>query len=363
MPSLIAAGLALGLLLGMLEWWARRRFPRKERMPRGLFSPHPELGYVLTPGFCGSSSLGVEYRINSQGLRDREREGGPGSRRVVAVGNSYAMGAGEDFDQTFLALLERSLKCDVVKAGVGGYGTRHELVFYRECCRTYRPEVVLLLFAVATDFRNNLAQTRGVVRRGRLLPSYHQALLKVLLERHCALYVALMRFSRRGRLGALLSRLGLVRGAYPQQVAMLRRQYGEYQQRALDQTLAALKGFAHTCREDGCRLAVCLVPDRLQVEEEQLGAILRDLDLPPDELEAAKPNRLLAEFCAAEDLHCLDLLPLFRGMAARGQSPYRGGDIHWNLAGRAAAAQEVAQGLRFLLSPDPLRLREEPAGI
>jgi len=123
------AGLAL-LALAALEWLARRLTPQKEVLPRGLFSNHLQLGYVFTPGFVGRSNCGVEYRINSLGLRDRERDYlQPGGRRVLALGNSFAMGAGEAFADTFLAKLEDELRrrdgeCEVVKAGIGGYGTR-----------------------------------------------------------------------------------------------------------------------------------------------------------------------------------------------------------------------------------------------
>jgi hypothetical protein len=352
MTGLLFALGAAALGLAGAEVLARRRVPRKEGMPRGLFSPHPELGYVLTPGFSGRSSLGIEYRINGQGLRDRDRSGlaAGGRPRVLALGNSYAMGAGEEFAQTFLALLEERLwqlagPCEVVKAGIGGYGTRHELAYYREFGRQYRPGIVLVLFALATDFRNNLAQKRGEVRRGRLVPAYRQNPLKVLLEGHSSLYVALMRASRRGRLGAWLARRGLVKTAYPQQVSMLRREYGEAQQLALDQTLSALEGFAQTTRAEGCQLVLCAVPDRLQVEPAYLRSFLAGLRLSPREVDLEKPNRILAEFCVAQGAAFIDLLPLFRTLAARGESPYRQGDIHWNLAGRQAAAEEVAARL------------------
>lgn len=358
MVELLLGSVAAALvLLGALEWRARRRIVRKERMPQGLFSPHPELGYVLTPGFDGRSSLGIQYRINSHGLRDWERDytlTGEGLR-LLALGNSYAMGAGEIFEQTFLALLEQRLcqltgPCEVVKAGIGGYGTRHELMYYREFGRNYHPAIVLVLFAVATDFRNNLTERRGMVRQGRLVPAYRQNALKVTLEYHSSLYVMLMRASRRGRIGGWLARLGLVKTAYPQQVSMLCRDCGREQEFVLSQTLKALNEFAEITRKDGCQLVLCAVPDRLQVETEYLSTFLTGLKMNRDDVDLGKPNRILAEFCASQGAMFIDLLPLFRIMDAQGESPYRPGDIHWNLAGRQAAAEMVASRLESLLS-------------
>ena len=148
---------AVGAGAAVLEWLEYRATPQKEVPLRGLFSNHPGLDCVFNPGFIGRSNCGIEYRINSLGLRDSARDFlQPADRRVLALGNSFAMGASEDFASSFLVELEEALgrtgSAEVVKAGIGGYGTRSEWGYYRVFGRRYRSQVLVVLFFLGTDF-------------------------------------------------------------------------------------------------------------------------------------------------------------------------------------------------------------------
>lgn len=343
--------IAGGIFLAALEGLARRAIRPKERLPRGLFAAHPTLGYVLNPGFCGRSTSGIEYRISSLGLRDCERAylEQTGKKRLLALGNSFAMGAGEAFAETFLVLLEAELRradegLEVVKAGVGGYGTRHELLYYQEFGRRCHPAAILVLFSIATDFRNNLAALRGQVRDGRLVPAYRHHRAKKFLEGHSSLYLLLME-SLRGceAIATRLNRLGLIRTAYPQHVSMLCREYGTDQRRALAQTLDALAGFVEAGRQAGCPVILCAIPDKLQVDDGYFARYIARLATPPEHYDREKPNRLLEDFCAAHGVVYIDFLPRFRELRAQGDEVYLKGDIHWNLRGRRSAAEFAAR--------------------
>lgn len=321
---------------------------------------------MFTPGFVGRSNCGVEYRINSLGLRDRERDYlQPGGRRVLALGNSFAMGAGEAFADTFLAKLEDELRrrdgeCEVVKAGIGGYGTRHELGYYREFGRRYKARAVLVLFFVGTDFRNNMAERRGRVHKGKLVPTYPYSRLNRFmkyLETHSGLYNAMLYVLRSNDfVRGALHRRGLIRCAYPQHVSMYRRDYGDDQQLSMEQTLAALGDFKRACAEDDCQFLLCVVPDRLQVEDEYFARYIGWLGERPDAFDREKPNRLLTDYCRAEGIPSIDLREDFRHLRSGGERVYLDHDIHWDEAGRAAAVRSVAPRLDAMLgAADPVR--------
>jgi lysophospholipase L1-like esterase len=121
--------------------------------------PHARGNYI------GPRPWPVEFEgkvnINSMGLRGPELSEVPdGGYRILVLGDSYVAGFEVDDDQTFSAALERQLTeelgvpVQVVNAGVRGYGTDQELLYYRERGRKLKPDLVILSIAF-NDFRNN----------------------------------------------------------------------------------------------------------------------------------------------------------------------------------------------------------------
>ena len=96
----------------------------------------------------------------------------------------------------------------MVKAGIGGYGTRSEWGYYRVFGRRYRSQVLVALFFLGTDFGNNVADRRGRVHNGRLVPTYPYCRLncpmKFLETRsvlyNAALYLVRCKYAVRGAL-------------------------------------------------------------------------------------------------------------------------------------------------------------------
>jgi hypothetical protein len=348
----LVALLFIGIAIGVLEWRLRRHYVAKEELPRGLFVAHPTLGYMLNPGFCGRSNRGIEYRVNELGLRDYERTyvRDTDNRRILALGNSFAMGMGESLDEMFLTQLERHLRwrdqsIEVVKAGVGGYGTRHELTYYREFGERFAADMVLVLFFTGTDFRNNLTETRATVRSGLLVPTYKHSKIDGILERHCRLFSYVCREVRHTWLGKrVLAPLGFVKLAYPRHVAMLKKDYGEVECHAVRETKVALNGFARLCRERQSRLVLCVVPDKLQVQDDYLTEYTKSLG----EVTLYDPNRpsqILEDICRELSIDCIDLLPQSRWLYGRGEKLYLDGDIHWSDSGRRLLSLVLAEAL------------------
>ena len=125
-------------------------------------------GYALRPGFEGQFQQegGSYVRINSDGLRDRERAKTKpaGAVRIAVLGDSFTEAMHVPLEQTFCYALERKLpecnafagkQVEVINFGVSGYGTALELLTLRQKVWDYSPDVVLLVFTTYNDFYDN----------------------------------------------------------------------------------------------------------------------------------------------------------------------------------------------------------------
>lgn len=150
--------------------------------PKDLYENHPVFGYRLRPGARGTArslEFSFDIAVNSQGLRDIERasyDKPDGVFRILGLGDSFAMGHGVAYEEMFYTLLEKSLqkeygvsKVDIIKAGTGGWGPVHELVYFEEEGIKYKPDLVLLAF-FENDFIDEKSGSlgEGVVRDGYL---------------------------------------------------------------------------------------------------------------------------------------------------------------------------------------------------
>jgi hypothetical protein len=118
-----------------------------------------------------------EIRINSRGIRaDREipYKKPPGERRVLLLGDSFALGHDATLEETFLYQMRDELASragiDVVpiNMGVSGFGTAEELITLREEGLRYAPDLVVVAWH-STDLEDNVRSSLFALdRSGRL---------------------------------------------------------------------------------------------------------------------------------------------------------------------------------------------------
>ena len=130
-----------------------------------LLVPHSDFGYFHEPdrrveysfwevaGTAGAHDI----RINAQGLRDGDRSytKPAGTRRLLVLGDSIVFAAQVPQADRFTDLLQSELgsgdpggSYDVINAGVDGYGTGNELLYFRHEGFRYQPDVVILTFCI-----------------------------------------------------------------------------------------------------------------------------------------------------------------------------------------------------------------------
>src|SRR5262249_32490711 len=95
--------------------------------PRFLFQADAESGYTLRPGFHGREmapgrEFDVPVAVDANGLRDH-RHVAAARPVVVVLGDSMTYGEGVTSDETWTAVLERTLGARVYDGGVPGYGS------------------------------------------------------------------------------------------------------------------------------------------------------------------------------------------------------------------------------------------------
>jgi hypothetical protein len=113
--------------------------------------PDLKLGFVHAPN-TRAFLMGVDVRISSQGLRDREYlyAKPAGVFRVLMLGDSTVLGWGVKAEDTAAKVLERELGggFEVINTGVGNYGTVQEFTYYKTYGRLFHPDLVILQYFI-----------------------------------------------------------------------------------------------------------------------------------------------------------------------------------------------------------------------
>jgi lysophospholipase L1-like esterase len=142
----------------------------------------PLLGWAHQPGQEGifeTKQFRTFVRINENGLRDREHtyERQNEIQRILVLGDSFAWGYGVEESERFSQRLEEMLDVEVINAGVSGYSTDQELLWYRTEGIKYETDIVLLVVA-GNDVGDNDRQLvstiyykpKFVIEDGQLVP-------------------------------------------------------------------------------------------------------------------------------------------------------------------------------------------------
>jgi len=154
--SLVIAAFGLELLTrfvvddGMqfdLEMWKYARDVKQ-------VAADPLIGHEHAPN-RQARLMGVDFRTNAQGLRDREYsfERVPGKLRIAMLGDSLTVGWGVPVEDTFAKRIERmyaaaGIDAEVINFGVGNYNTVQEVQAFLATGHRYRPDVVVLNYFV-----------------------------------------------------------------------------------------------------------------------------------------------------------------------------------------------------------------------
>jgi hypothetical protein len=297
----------------------------------------PELGWKLAPShsmtFRGAH-FAVRVTHNAEGLRDRHYDYArtPGRRRILVLGDSVVWCWGVEQDDCFTERLERALgDTDDINAGVPGWSTAQELLFYEREGRRYGSDTVVLVIAPNDPDDNvdprgpRFRLEDGVLRHDTAPPPRRHAALHEWLQHHSRLFVWL------DYVGPAL-RKQLHVGAEEHEAAPPAAVHADTGgdtpapgPRPTPATWPLAEALFDRLRTDvtadGARLVVML-----EMMDEHRRAWLRD-------------------FWAARGVPCVELAPLFLAVEARGQRVRLVGDPHLDAPGQAIMADELRRVL------------------
>jgi len=143
---------------------------RPLRADRHFFFEHDELlGWRHRPGAIALFKDAI-VRINAAGLRDDELPGEqPKDWRLLFLGDSQTFGDGVTAEDTFVQRLERQHRSvHAINAGVIGYGTDQEVLYFERDGLKYAPNVTIV-GVNAYDLRDNISTQ---VRSGYVKPRF-----------------------------------------------------------------------------------------------------------------------------------------------------------------------------------------------
>jgi lysophospholipase L1-like esterase len=263
--------------------------------PERTVNPHFDWGkrgefWRFRPGARWKTSVGEHpVSINSHGLRDREvGPPEPGTFRILVLGDSVTFGHGVAVGDTYVRQLEQRLaerqpRITVLNAGIPGWSTHQQHIFYQEHTAELAPDLVLVGFVL-----NDVTEIHGGLIR--IDPERQAALFRTLgwLARHSATVAAVKRAYE------------TLRNPEQRQI----REIGELAtrpdnpevQQAMELAVGELRALVALARARGHAFGLVVFPFRFQFLVEGLDA----------------PQRRLRRFAEEEGVPFLDTLPLLR---------------------------------------------------
>jgi lysophospholipase L1-like esterase len=347
--------------LALAECSVRALWPQ----PLG-FSYLNEDGFILhvpnREGEYRRDDFRARVRINSTGFRGDEFAipKPAGTFRIVALGDSFAEGMQVHDEETFAALLEASLTTperpvEVANLGVSGYGTSQELALLRVFGPRLEPDLVIVFFCLANDVRNNLQSDLCRWQDGRLecrLPERPspRRLALAHLRGQIATRSHLFQLLRAATASPVFQQIG-VRAPVPPEstpempfgIDLYRATPPAYLADGLALTRETLRELAARAADLGAETWLVLLPIREQIWDRKWNELAATAPEPPLRDGPQRPLRAIA---AEIGMPVVDLYQAFRDHNGAGETLYWPIDGHFDAAGHALTAREVADALR-----------------
>jgi hypothetical protein len=284
------------------------------------------------------------------------------TRRVLILGDSFVFGVGLDAGERFSDVLGRALPADVevINAGVPGWGTDQEMLFYESSLRRLQPDVVVLTFLGQNDVVNNglrgplieVGTKPRFVCEGDLLrmePPTPPARLsfaaksKRILRKSRLLLFIKRRFDMREYQHHAVEDPRFVTHGYEanrhlSHWSVYDVRGGEAIDGAWCVTERLLERLAADCREDSAELVVLAFPSQVEVDEPWRDEMMKRTGVDPANMDFALPYRRLAAFCAARGIEYHYPIDEFHAAAPK-EPLYFEHDAHPNVAANALAAE------------------------
>lgn len=314
----------------------------------------------LTPHRSVRGTIG---HANSHGFRDKERrfERRSNVPRIVALGDSLTYGAGVQYDETFVALLEGGLQvrfpgAEVINLGVPGWELPQEFHLLKDYGVRFQPDLVLLNLFVGNDIekRRGAFREEPFVVAGRSFyvhttgNRWHDTLgqdrwflyhnlnyLGTMLGLHIRRWIGDDE-PRTDFEPPLRTRTGYLK-ELDERTDIYLKEYLADTQVSWDRAKKTLNEIREFLAQTDIRFLIVLIPDHIQVDQVLQSEYLRAIGVSRDRYDFRKPQRLLQEWCHSAAVPCANLLPVLTQDSEPARL-YFLTDLHWTADGHRVAA-------------------------
>jgi len=335
----------------------------------------PLMGWVNKPlknegvHFEYAPSLFFHVTHNSLGLRGKETgyEKRPGTRRILFAGDSYFWGYGVSDAEVLTEVLQRALppSYEVLNGGTIGYGTDQEFLWLKNEGLRYRPDIVIFGFSAANDLveiatsvayftpkpifvfeGNDLAlknvpvpRTEQADRKSLGSPRTAFGKLKQFLRYHTHTYpFVAARLNSRPDWRDFFVTVGLA-DEYMQEIGDV-PVITNPPQDVMDVAQQLILDARKISEEAGAQFVLVFIPDKERAPD---GKIRVEAVKESASADNSALSSLFSEFAGKYKVHYLDLLPVVREHARRGEDLYNPDrtDHHWTPLGHRVISAEI----------------------
>ncbi len=339
--ALVVALALAEIALRLIGVPAPGRMPLPEGQLPGMVVLHPVRGFACAPDFRGEvvrAGRANTIRLNERGFRDRSFAAEPGTRVVLAVGDSFTAGWGLEEEETWPRRLEARLNAGngapwrVLNAGVAGYNMRQARLTAEELIPEVKPQVVVLgVYPMGFDRLANpfVAHDRFLLRESQIpfVVVEPDALLHTPFRRPWLKDVDFW-CNRHLVVGALILRTldeATKTWRHP-------RPPLDTSAHGLRRAMAPLLAEVGLLRDAAQRAGAGFVALSIAIQ-----APAGDFDPGQDTLEAG-----VVEYCAAEGIPCVPTLSVLRERSGGKPIYHLPDDLHWTPAANEIAAELLA---------------------
>ena len=277
--------------------------------------------------------------------REFETERRPGTVRLALIGDSFAVGAVRQ-DDNFASWMERLHPgLEVYNFGVSAISPDAYAAILKGEALRFSPDVVLVAFFVGNDITGPPDPQRPfwspilpvfVRRTWRLGREW----FRLEFESPPALALPQLAHPSVPQKGFNLSKATYLEVEI-ERLAVSRRSQQEAMDPFWQGALKYLREMRDETRRHRAEFAIVFIPDEYQVNPDLRDNIVSVRGIPVDDIDLQLPQRKLGEFCTAEGIRCLDLLPVFTSEP----DTYLPQDTHWNEKGNRIAGERIVAWL------------------
>ena len=307
----------------------------------------------------GSREYEHLVHTNSRGERGDEIEIGQSETLILGIGDSFAFGLGVEENETYLRLLEKSLKekgknVKALNAAVNGYSTLQELQMLNDYAENFDIDLVVLGFFSGNDVYGNIESNfrynvvNGCLQAKPPLPTESRTFTQSIRDFLSANFKSYGFFAEKIRavpvLREILMELGLMQGKRaPPHLQALQKEPDDFMEYAWAETEAQFELADKIAAEHGFKIAVLDIPSMFQVKDGLREQALGAYGVPLENYEYNYPETRAREIIEGkENLIFIETLTEFR---ASPELLYYKVDPHWTKDGHKFAAEILEREL------------------